>query len=368
MSSERSKAILFRGAGKPFELCDFPLPSCVEAGAVLVRTRMATVCGSDLYTWLGKRSFPVPSILGHEIVGNIVALGDDVERDTNGNCVTTGDRITWTIMSNCGTCLFCRMKELPQKCIKPFKYGHVRSDLPPHLTGGFAEYVYLRPGTCFFKIPDDMEDAEVAPLMCAASTVTAGYDVVRPDTGENIVIQGAGMLGHYAMAMARERTPNHLIVMDVKDERLRTAEEFGADIVFNLQKCGTNEAVREIMDCTGGVGADLVIEVSGDPSVINLGINMLRSGGRYLLLGAILSNSYFEIDSHDLITKCLTLTGIHNYDAKHLGKALAFVNATRSRYPYKKLVGDRFALTTDGLSKAMKSLESGSSLRPAIVP
>jgi len=368
MLSERGKAILFTAANKPFEFREFPLPSYLEPGAVLVRTRMATVCGSDMHTWRGRRPFPVPSILGHETVGTVAALGESVDTDTWGRAVSVGDRIIWTIMSTCGTCVFCRMKGLPQKCTKLFKYGHVRSDLPPYFTGGFAEYVYLRPGTCFFKVPEDLRDEEAAPLPCAAATVTGGFDVAEIEAGDNVVIQGVGMLGLYAIAMARERNPKHVIVIDTKDNRLQMAEDFGADIAINISKLGVKKAIHKVVDCTAGLGADLVVEVTGDSEAIPPGVKMLRIGGRYLLLGAIYPDSLFQIDSHDIITKCLKIVGMHNYDAKHLGRALAFIHAVKDRYPFKKLVGPTIPLSVDGLSEAMKLLESGESIRPAIVP
>jgi len=134
MLSGHDRAILFNGAGKPFESRDFPLPKHIEPIALLVRIIMATVCGSNMHTWKGRRPFPIPTILDHEIVGNIAALDECVDRDTRGKTVSTGDRITRTIMSNCGTCLSCRMKDLPQKFLKLFKYGHAKNGFPTYFT------------------------------------------------------------------------------------------------------------------------------------------------------------------------------------------------------------------------------------------
>jgi len=145
------------------------------------------------------------------------------------------------------------------------------------------------------------------------------------------------------------------------------AEKFGADIIINLEKLGKEKEVQTVMNCIGSLGADLIFEVYGNPDSITPGVKMLRPGGRYLLLGALYPDSKFKIDRHDIITKYLRLTGMHNYDAKHLGTALDFVHATKDKYPFKKLVGPQFPLTVDGLSQAMKSIESGTSIRPAIL-
>jgi putative phosphonate catabolism associated alcohol dehydrogenase len=362
------KAVVFMGAGKPLELREFPVPDKLEAGAILVKTTLATVCGSDMHTWKGRRDFPTPSILGHEIVGRILKLGEGVDKDTLGRPISEGDCITWTIMSNCGTCYFCRMKGLPQKCLRLFKYGHVKSDQPPYFTGGFSEYVYVRNGTGIFKLPDDMLHEEAAPLMCAAATVTGGLEKIGVQFGDNIVIQGAGMLGLYAIAIAKKKGVKQVIVIDIIDKRLEMAKEFGADYTLNAKEDSHDNLVNKIKTLTEGWGADLVVEVTGNPKVIPLGVRLLRMGGRYLMHGSLYPGDTFTLDGHDIITKCLTIIGLHNYDVRHLGLALDFVYNNRNKFPFKKLVGPKFPLTVDGVTRALNALERREATRPAIVP
>ena len=366
MSSEMGKAILFMGAGKSLQLREFPVPDKLEPGAVLVRITLATVCGSDMHTWKGRRPFPTPSVLGHEAVGTIVRLGAGVDRDTAGKPISEGDRITWTIMSSCGVCYFCRMLGMPQKCLKLFKYGHVKSDVPPYFTGNFGEYVYVKPGTGIFKLPEDMADAEASPLMCAAATVTGGLERVGMQVGDNVVVQGAGMLGLYAAAIAKEQGAKEVIVIDVIDERLAMAKQFGAGHTLNATDYGDEDLVNKIRDLTQGWGADLVVEVAGYPQVIPLGVKMLRIGGRYLLQGSLYPGDNFTLDAHDVITKCLTIAGLHNYDARHLGLALDLVYRSRDKYPFEKLAGPEFPLTVDGVTAALEALEKREAIRPIV--
>ena len=366
MSSGTGRVVLFTGVGKPLEEREFPLPAELESGAILVKTTMATVCGSDMHTWRGRRPFPTPAVLGHEGLGIIVRLGSGIDRDTTGKHLAVGDRITWAIMANCGICLFCRMKDLPQKCLKLFKYGHVRSDVAPYFTGTFGEYVHIKPGTGVFKVPDEMKDEEVAPLMCAAATVTGGLARIGVQPGETVVVQGAGMLGLYATAIAKELGVKQVIVMDILDHRLQMAQEFGADQVINTRQKGDDEVVNEVRDLTEGWGADLVVEVAGYAKVIPTGIKMLRIGGRYLLQGSVYPNDQFTLDAHDVITKCLTIVGLHNYDSRYLGRALDLVYRSRERFPYTKLVGPEFPLTAEGVRAALESLEKRESIRPIV--
>jgi NADPH:quinone reductase-like Zn-dependent oxidoreductase len=127
MANKTGKVVLFMGVGEPLEERRFPLPKVLDPGAILVKTGVATVCGSDMHSWRGRRPFPFPSVLGHEGVGTIVQLGANVKQDTSGKTLAEGDRITWAIMANCGDCCFCRVYALPQKCLNLFKYGHEKS-------------------------------------------------------------------------------------------------------------------------------------------------------------------------------------------------------------------------------------------------
>ena len=111
----KAKAAVFLGSGKPFEIREFPLQE-VKPGAILAKVKMTTICGSDLHTWQGKRSAPLPIILGHEILGEIKELGKGVEKDSMGNTLTAGNRITWSVMASCGKCYYCMIKRIPQKC------------------------------------------------------------------------------------------------------------------------------------------------------------------------------------------------------------------------------------------------------------
>ena len=368
MSLKRGKVILFMGAGNPLEERKFPLPDKLETGALLVRTSLATVCGSDMHTWRSRRPFPVPSVLGHEGVGIIERLGESVNRDTEGKPISEGDRITWTIISSCGICYFCRIAGLPQKCLNLFKYGHVKSDSPPYFTGTFGEYVYIRHGTGIFKLSDEMTDEIASPLMCAASTVVAGLEKIGLNANETVVIQGAGMLGLYASVMAKEQGAKQVIMIDILKKRLMLAKEFGADHILNANDFSDEELVVKVKELTGGRGADLAVEVTGVAKAAEPGIKMLRIGGRYLMQGAVYPNDHFSIDSHDIIIRCLTIAGLHNYDSRHLGRAIQLVNKSRDRYPFHKLTGPKFPLTAEGVTESLLTLENREAIRPVIVP
>ncbi len=362
----KAKAAVFLGPGKPFKIQEFPLPE-IEAGGILVKVRMSTICGSDVNTWQGKRDAPLPIILGHEIVGEIKEMDKDITQDTLGNPLSIGDRITWTIMASCGRCYYCAMKRLPQKCLSLYKYGHESCQHPPYLNGGLAEYIYLRPGTAIFKIPDELSDEEAAPLNCAMGTVMNSVETIGVELGDNVVIEGVGMLGISAVALLREKGAGKIIALDKNQNRLEIAKEFGADEVINVTQKEPAEILSRInKDITCGYGIDVVIDVSGSSQVIPQGIEMLRIGGRYVLVGTTFPKAIFTLDGYVITTKMITIKGIHNYHAHHLAQGLCFVARTHRKYPFGKLVTHRFNLQQ--VDQAFALASSGQSHRVAVVP
>ena len=365
MSDNRASAIIFNGANKPLIEKKFPIPQKIGSYEAIVKISLATICSSDVHTWLGHRPFPTPVILGHEIVGKIVKLGKNLRFDFNGKKLAIGDRITWSMTASCQKCFFCK-KGLPQKCVNLFKYGHTKSVDNLGLTGGFANFILIRKGSFIFKIPNQISDQEAAPLMCAGATVIGSLYESNFSKCNFVVVQGCGALGLYACAFSKQLGAKKVIALDKIQDRLSLAKEFGADYVINIKH--ENNIIEKIKKITKGIGADYVIEVTGDQKVIEQGIKFLRIGGKYVILGAIYPGSKFTLDSSEIITKCITIIGMHNYKPQALDLAIKLVQKTKSKYPYKKIVGTQCNLTLGDVEDALKSYESKKTPRPSIKP
>jgi len=359
------RAAVMTEAKKALEIREYPLPK-VEKGCILVKITCCTICGSDLHTWTGRRKSPTPIILGHEIIGRIVELGEGVKLDSGNRPLKTGDRITWTIMDNCGKCYYCREKGLMMKCTSLKKYGHDSCAEAPHFVGGFAEYCYITPGTCVIKLPDELTDEEVAPANCALATVVAAWDAIGLQPFDNVLIQGAGALGFYAAALAKHYGCGRIIVTDIIESRLEFVRRFGATDAINTKGMKDEEIVSAVKKLTDGFGVDCAIELAGFPGLIPLGLKCLRTGGRYMETGSAWAGANFTYDASDLIFRCLTLKGIHNYDTKHLQKAVDFLRMTHDRFPFRELVGE--AVTLDNINEGLRIAESGKTIRVAVKP
>jgi putative phosphonate catabolism associated alcohol dehydrogenase len=360
-----AKAAVMESPNTKLSIKEYPLPE-VEKGCILVKITCCTICGSDLHTWQGRRKSPTPIILGHEIVGTISVLGEGVIHDTGNRPLAVGDRITWTLMDSCGKCYYCREKGLMMKCLHLKKYGHDSCEFPPHFQGGFAEYCYLTPGTCVFKIPEELSDEECAPANCTLSTAIAAWEAVSLRPFENVLIQGAGALGVYAAALASHYGCRNILVTDILEKRLDMARRFGATHTVHVQNVSSEEIVDLAKTLSGGFGVDCAMEAAGVPGLIPLGLKCLRTGGRYVLAGTVFSGADFTYDAGDLVFKMITIKGVHNYDAKHLQMAIDFLKAKHAVFPFKDLVTHQVAL--EDVNEGLRIAASGEALRVAVIP
>ncbi len=358
-------AAVFRGPGRASELVAYPLRP-PDAGEVLVRVRLTTVCGSDVHAWTGRRHCPTPAILGHEIVGTIEALGDGVRHDLLGRILAEGLRITWTEYIACGRCVPCAELGLPQKCVSGRKYGHESAIEPPHLLGGFAAFCYLVPGTGIARVPDELTDEEAAPVNCGVATMTAVTEAAGIRPGDSVVVLGAGLLGLYGVAMARAAGAATVLAVDAVPARLRLATRFGADATLDRSDLPADGLVPWIREHNRRGGADVVIETAGAPTALSEGIRGLRPGGRLVTAGLVVPGAMATFDASDIVRRCVTIRGVHNYAPRHLLAALDFVRDQRDRLPLGELVDARFPLAeTDA---ALAAAASRRALRPAIMP
>ena len=350
---------------KEYEVCD------PEPGGIVVKMTVANVCGSDLHQWRGefdveKFGRPYPQILGHEMTGTIHSLGAEVTRDAAGQLIKEGDRVVWRYFYPCGTCRAC-LKKVTRACPNARTYLTNSCDVAPHFYGAFGDYYYIRPGAAVFKVPDELSDTMVAGVNCALSQVVGGMQLAGLKMGDNVVIQGAGGLGVYATAVARELGAGQVIVIDSIPSRLELARAFGADFVVDIEEFPDSEMrVRRVLELTDGWGADIVAELVGHPRVCNEGLRMVGRTGRYLEIGNINPGLTYELDPSSLIFGNRSILGMVYYEAEHLQQALDLMRRTRSRYPWERVVSHTFPL--DQINEAFVAADQGKVTRAAIVP
>ena len=253
----------------------YPTPEC-GADDIIIKTEGCGVCAGDLKCQHGAAMFwgdetqpswvKPPFIPGHEFIGVVVEIGENVVD------YAMGDRLTADQIVPCGECRFC--KDGHYWMCQP----HDMFGFQKYNNGGMAEYVRYPKNAVIHKVPKSMklEDALlIEPYSCSKHCV----DRAQIGCEDVVVISGAGTLGLGMITYAKMKNPKKLIVLDMIESRLEKAKEFGADIVMNPSK--TN-VVKEILDMTEGYGCDIYIEATGHPSSVTQGLSMVRKLGRFV--------------------------------------------------------------------------------------
>lgn len=260
---------------------------------LLIKIRKTAICGTDIhiYNWdqWAQKTIPVPMVVGHEYVGTVAAIGQEVSG------FKLGDRVSGEGHITCGYCRNCRAGRR-QLCRNTVSVGVNRP-------GAFAEYLVI-PAVNGFKIPDNISDDLAAifdPLGNAVHTALA-FDLV----GEDVLITGAGPIGIMAAAVARHAGARHIVITDINLYRLALADKLGVARTVNI----ANEDLGEVMAELGmAEGFDVCMEMSGVASALQLMLEKINHGGKIAMLGIPGSNT--AIDWSLVIFKGLTIRGIY---------------------------------------------------------
>ncbi len=371
--AETGRAAVFQGVGKPFHLREYPVPD-PGPNDMVVRIVRTNICGSDLHLWRGdtdlaRVGLTYDMILGHEMTGVVHKAGARVRSDALGRRLKEGHSVVFTYYNPCSHCRPCLVGD-PHMCMASVATPVRPCDMPPHFVGGFADFYYVKGRQSVFRVPDPVGPEIAAGANCALSQVLYGLEVGRLRLGEAVVVQGAGGLGLYACAVAREMGAGLVIAIDGVPERLELARAFGAHEVIDINDLtDPRERVSRVQDLTGGLGADVVVEVVGIPEVVNEGIRMLTRGGRYLELGNINPRHTYKADPSLLVGFNRSILGVSLYPPRVLEEAMSFLARTQDRYPYQKLVSHDYPLEEiDRAFSEADAFAGGSVVRASVVP
>ncbi len=286
------KSLVKAKAERGLWLQEVPVPS-IGPNDVLIRVKQAAVCGTDvhIFNWdaWAQKTIPVPMTVGHEFMGEIVAVGTAVD----GYAV--GDRVSGEGHVTCGHCRNCRAGKR-HLCRNTLGIGVNRP-------GCFGDYLSMPAGNVF-KLPPRIKD-EIASFLDPLGNAThcaLSFDLV----GEDVLITGAGPIGIMACAIAKHIGARHVVITDVNDYRLGLAKRCGATRALNV----TRESIDGAMGELGMTeGFDVGLEMSGNPDAFRSMLRAMNHGGHVALLG--IPPTEAAIDWNQVIFKGLTLKGIY---------------------------------------------------------
>jgi threonine dehydrogenase-like Zn-dependent dehydrogenase len=369
----------FDGPGAQAVIREVPKPE-VPPKAALIRIAACGVCGTDLHILKGHwpKPLPWPFTLGHELVGVVEEIGEELTEDFMSQPLEVGSKVMLPPLMPCGSCYYCvHYPETANKCLTPVYYGrYLGFEKPPHLWGGWAEMVYVDldelPGTKIYKLPDDIPLALGAlsePLTSCVRAFDRAQRVGFFRVGDTVVIQGSGPIGVLAVAAAQEMGAGRVIVVGApEDPRLALCKRFGAEATVSLEDHETPEArIEAVRALTEPFGADLVMDCSGHPSAGPEGIEMLRDGGTYVEMGQFTDAGAIETNWHRICTKDLNVLGSWGFTANDIPKGIAMLDRARERYPWSEMQ-TCFPFTEEGIGEAIESALEMRSVKSTIVP
>ena len=287
MTDQMKAAIVFE-FGKPLVIEGANIPEVPDDG-ILVQVQACGVCRTDLHAARGDWPLKatLPFVPGHEGVGHVAAAGKNVKN------VKEGDRVgvSW-LHTACGRCQYC-LAGWETLCAAQLNTGY-------SVNGAFAEFALADPAYVA-HLPDDMQFEAAAPILGAGLTAYKGLKETETKPGDTVVISGVGGVGHLAVQYGKAMGL-HIIAIDIWEDKLRLAEELGADMTFNTLE---EDAVNNIRHQIGG--ADGVLVTADCRSAVHQAIGMLRRGGTMTIVG--LPPGALELDIFDMVVNRKTVRG-----------------------------------------------------------
>lgn len=317
---------------------EFPLPELGPEDGLL-RPELAGICGTDCKIFSGSIPAPLPLILGHEIVGVVVAAGRGMAERLQ---IGAGDRVVVETSVPCWSCRECWSGEY-RFCARRRAYGiNTPTSDPPGIWGALAERMYLAPGSIVHRVPDGMSAtrALVATLLANGVEWLARLGGLR--AGDTVAIQGCGPQGLAAVAIARQVAARRVVVTGLMRDaaRLALARRLGADLVLQADVQDVREAV---LDLTGGRGADVVLDVTGAPDSPALSTRLVRTRGTVVLAG-LTGGRGSELMLDDVVNRQVRLQGAFVKGDAAFRSALVIADALGPDHPVDEIVSHVFPL------------------------
>jgi len=320
------KAAVVHGKGD-IRVEEYPTPQAAT-GEMVVKIKASGICATDIKTLLGQ-GLPkeLPTILGHEVVGEVHECGAGVTG------FAQGERVAVYPIAVCGECYYCK-RGRHNLCEKEFGLGH-------GIEGGFAEYVRLPEQIVniggVVKIPADLayDKAVMAePLSCGIAALRAN----RIQPGDTVLIIGAGPMGLIHLKVSKWAGAR-VIMADLLDNRLQVAQQMGADACINS---GNSDLQAEVANLTNNAGAEVVITSLGIPAVIEQSLKLVRNGGTFNIFGGPPAGQSISVDPRWLHYSEINLTGSFAATPDDFRQALDLIAS--GAIVVDDLISDRFSL------------------------
>jgi L-iditol 2-dehydrogenase len=330
------------------ELKEVEVPK-IAVNEVLIEVKAAGICGTDIHVRHDEFPYWPPVILGHEFSGKIVKIGTQIKE------YNVGDRVVAEPHTlACGKCYFCRTGNI-QICSSKRSIGW-------GIDGAFTKYIKM-PEKLLHRIPDKVSYEVAAVVEPTANVVHDVLERGKVEPGDFVVVLGAGPIGLLsAMAANAVGAREVMIVGTPADEalRLKVAKDVMIDHVVNL---GVEDPVKMVLELTGGMGADLVVEASGDESAINMTVDLVRKKGRITAIG-MSGEKKIQFPWNTAVFKACDI--IFNFSTSYTSWERAISLIARDRINVEAIITHREPLAN--WQKAFDAAENRQAIKALLIP
>jgi L-iditol 2-dehydrogenase len=350
----------------PVELREVPAPE-LEENSALLDVELSEVCGTDVYLQKGLlEGVPYPLVPGHVSVGRLSKIRGKLF-DIEGREFREGDRVTFLdVHRTCNACWYCLVAKATTRCPQRKVYG-ITYGLDDGLCGGWADQIYLKPGTRCIRLAADPEIfmAGGCALPTALHAVERGDIVI----GDTLLVLGSGPVGINAIILALMCGALRVLCIGAPQPRLEAASLVGATDVLNFEAHSERERLDWVLERTNGRGADVTIEATGAPDAVVQAMRFTRDAGRVVVVGQYTDHGETSFNPHlDLNKKHLDLRGCWGSDFSHFYRAAQIVSDPDRRTPWEMLRTKMSRYGLDQANEALARVKEGRVMKALIEP
>jgi len=343
----------------------------LEQDSALLEVELSEVCGTDVYLQRGLlQGVPYPLVPGHVSVGRLSKIRGGLF-DVEGRPFREGDRVTFLDVHRiCNACWYCLVAKATTRCPQRKVYG-ITYGLDDGLCGGWAEQIYLKPGTRCIRLEADAETF----MAGGCALPTALHAVERGDIaiGDTVLVLGSGPVGINAIILSLMRSALKVICIGAPTHRLEAASQVGAFDVLNFEDFDERGRLDWVLEQTKGRGADVTIEATGAPDAVVQAMRFTRDAGRVVIVGQYTDHGPVSAEAAfnphlDLNKKHLDVRGCWGSDFSHFYRGVQIVSDPVRSMPWLALKSNLHRYRLSEANEALADVAQGHVLKALIEP
>src|SRR5438874_2115637 len=354
----------------PIEIREVEEPQ-LEPDSALLDVELSEVCGTDVYLQQGRlQGVPYPLVPGHVSAGRLSKIRGTV-LDVEGRQFREGDRVTFLdVHRTCNACWFCLVAKATTRCPRRKVYG-ITYGLNDGLCGGWAEQIYLKPGTRCLRLAADAETFMAGG--CALPTALHAIERGEIAIGDTVLVLGSGPVGINAIILSLMRGALRVLCLGAPVQRLEAATQVGASAVLNFEQHDEGKRLEWVREQTHGRGADVTIEATGAPEAVVQAMRFTRDAGRVVVVGQYTDHGPVStmagFNPHlDLNKKHLDVRGCWGSDFSHFYRGVQIISDPNRAAPWAKLKSKLCRYGLDQANEALADVKAARVMKVLIEP